>query len=443
MPMLWLCIRLPPLERAARVRLAVWAQQWSSWVSLGAGPDEDPLAAPEPVADASWLWLEIGASLKIFGGHASLRAQLTAALAPLGLSAQTAIAPTPQAARLLTQVREPRVVSEPGALAARLAPLRLELLALPEAAIGALRSAGFRRIGEVLALAEAALAQRFGPQMALYLQRLRGAAPEPMPATPFPAHYAGRADFDGEVHEAAALLFPLQRLLWELQGYLRAADRALQQCEVRCTHRGRADTVLELHSSLPSREAAHWLTLARERCNGLMLPAPVRALQLRACEFVAPATVQRDFFAADAEQAQALHAVLDRLRARLGADSIRQLQRQGDYRPERSWRALSMTAHDGAPGSRGAARDGGDEMRGSAADGPDDGAPRPCWLLREPRPLEAPPALVAGPERIESGWWDQGDVARDYYLARDAAGARLWVYQDLRGGGWFLHGLWA
>ena len=48
----------------------------------------------------------------------------------------------------------------------------------------------------------------------------------------------------------------------------------------------------------------------------------------------------------------------------------------------------------------------------------------------------APTALncSAGPERIESGWWDGADVARDYYLARDAQGARQWVFRDLRSG---------
>ena len=32
------------------------------------------------------------------------------------------------------------------------------------------------------------------------------------------------------------------------------------------------------------------------------------------------------------------------------------------------------------------------------------------------------------------------DVARDYYLARDWRGAWLWLFRDLRRGGWNLHG---
>ena len=50
--------------------------------------------------------------------------------------------------------------------------------------------------------------------------------------------------------------------------------------------------------------------------------------------------------------------------------------------------------------------------------------------------------LLAGPERIESGWWDGGEVARDYFIARAPSSALLWIFRA-RGGGWYLHGLFA
>jgi protein ImuB len=47
-------------------------------------------------------------------------------------------------------------------------------------------------------------------------------------------------------------------------------------------------------------------------------------------------------------------------------------------------------------------------------------------------------------ERIESGWWDGRDVARDYYVACDRQGARLWIYRELTGARrWLLHGIFA
>ncbi len=58
------------------------------------------------------------------------------------------------------------------------------------------------------------------------------------------------------------------------------------------------------------------------------------------------------------------------------------------------------------------------------------------------RSAAAPSGCVSEPERIESGWWDGGDIARDYYTACDAHGVRLWVFRERRAPhGWFLHGI--
>ena len=73
---------------------------------------------------------------------------------------------------------------------------------------------------------------------------------------------------------------------------------------------------------------------------------------------------------------------------------------------------------------------------------------RPVWLLDTPEPCDVDRlVLEEGPECIESGWWDGHDVARDYYVARNAQGARLWVFRNRRettaGARWFLHGWFA
>ena len=85
---------------------------------------------------------------------------------------------------------------------------------------------------------------------------------------------------------------------------------------------------------------------------------------------------------------------------------------------------------------------------------------RPLWLLPEPLPLPeqgsrpsldgTPLQLLAGPERIESGWWDGDLAARDYFIARAHDGALVWVFRtrlpplaapDVTG--WFLQGRFA
>jgi protein ImuB len=79
------------------------------------------------------------------------------------------------------------------------------------------------------------------------------------------------------------------------------------------------------------------------------------------------------------------------------------------------------------------------------------GMPRPVWLLDEPALLPQQPVqllkdgwiLEQGPERIESGWWDGSGVARDYYIARYAQGARLWIFRERQSKRWYLHGMFA
>ena len=59
----------------------------------------------------------------------------------------------------------------------------------------------------------------------------------------------------------------------------------------------------------------------------------------------------------------------------------------------------------------------------------------------------APTRVLAGPERIESGWWDEHDQRRDYYIVETRSGQRAWVFVEAStaaGVGtaaqWTLHG---
>jgi protein ImuB len=75
--------------------------------------------------------------------------------------------------------------------------------------------------------------------------------------------------------------------------------------------------------------------------------------------------------------------------------------------------------------------------------------PRPGWLLNTPQALierhgapfyRTTLTLVAGPERVEAGWWDGQGVARDYYIAADARSHWYWLFRERATGDWFLHG---
>jgi protein ImuB len=79
--------------------------------------------------------------------------------------------------------------------------------------------------------------------------------------------------------------------------------------------------------------------------------------------------------------------------------------------------------------------------------------PRPLWLLNEPVALaerdhrpwwHGPLTLLAGPERIETGWWDEHRVQRDYFIAQGESTGWVWIYRTRLAdadSGWFLQGV--
>ena len=63
--------------------------------------------------------------------------------------------------------------------------------------------------------------------------------------------------------------------------------------------------------------------------------------------------------------------------------------------------------------------------------------------LRNREPLAADHHVVArysGPERIETGWWRNKPISRDYYRVETQAGHRYWIFRCRQTNQWYLHG---
>jgi protein ImuB len=171
-----------------------------------------------------------------------------------------------------------------------------------------------------------------------------------------------------------------------------------------------------------TRSEVHLSRVLRERMQRITLVAPAEAIALSG-EECAPLASQQATLLPGNESATVVDDVMDRVRARLDADQVFGLVLHGDHRPEHAFRQRP-------PGYV------------SSVDCV--GAPRPLWLLREPTALYGTPqqagyALINGPERIESGWWDGKPMRRDYFIAHDHSGCRCWLYRTDQGL-WFMHG---
>jgi protein ImuB len=408
--------------------LAAWAYRYSSQVA-------------DVFDDA--IVLEVGASLGLFGPWPRFERLLREDLSRLGFSHSLAVAPNPRAAWVLAGVQDGLALVHEATLPTALARVPVARARLEPQVAEALHGMGLRRLGQLFAAPRDALAKRFGPQLLAHLDRLRG-APDPFDPYRPPDRFDLRIELGHEVESSQALLFPLRRLTADLAAFLAGRDGGVQRFELHLEHEGRADTRVVVGMLAAERDPALLFELAKGRLEQASVPAPVRGLRLSADELPPFVPAGRELFDDRPAQAVPWAALRERLRARLGDDAVHGIAAVEDHRPERAWRRVAVPVavrrKRTVRPERGAAAKSKDARAFDSGPSP----PRPTWLLHRPVPLRGRVRVLAGPERVESGWWD-GDVRRDYYVVETAEGQRAWAFRAAgeAEGGFMLHGWFA
>jgi protein ImuB len=394
-------------EKSALESFACLAYQWSSMVCIDSG---------------RWIvGMEIAGSLRYFGNLETLSAHAVQAANQLGYSAQLGIAPTWEGAVLFARVHPPAQATAMKIFLPMLARYPVTELNVSKKVVYKLIQSGLKNIWAVLQLPRAALTRRFGQEFSGYLQQLLGEQADIPPLFKIPERYQRDLACITPVNSVEAVLFPLQRLVQELAHYLISRDVAIESFMILLQHRQQPASRLDLQFTSAQRDPATIFEQLRLQLERLQLSEPITQVSVIAEKFVAADTQQKQlFFSADTQLAD-WHAVLDRLRARLGAATIRSLSLVNDHRPERAW-STTISPHS--------------KMQQTIT------AQRPLWLLT-PQQLTDSPQITGHPERIEAGWWEGCDETRDYYLASSSQGATWWVYWDRGKRQWFLHGIWA
>ncbi|MGQ0834420.1 MAG: hypothetical protein ACT4O5_05750 [Gammaproteobacteria bacterium] len=430
---LWIGVHVPQCAPAVLERLAAHAQRFTPRVSL-APPDG--------------LLLEVRGSLHLFGGAQNLCRAVEAECAVL--SARVALAPTALAALAGARAGMSFVVTDAARLVGHLASLPLTVLRWPTETLDRLVQIGVRTIGQALRLPRTGFARRFGAAQLETLDRLTGRRADPQQDFQPRERFRARCEPSYELDRHEAILDALAAPLADLERFLRARQCGVTELLIRLHHRQAPATRCVLSLAAPEADASHLAGLLTEKLASLLLPEPVRVCELRSGPLAPRASPSCSLWqpgehggGAGAESP----AFLERLRTRLGADAVYGLELFPEHRPEVAWRIAASDAALARRDRHARGRAGAHE----AAAVPWSCERRPLWLLPTPQPLpesdgqprhRGPLQLLGEPERIETGWWDGGDVARDYYVALDARGARVWIYRERAPPhGWFLHGI--
>jgi protein ImuB len=398
-------------------------------------------------AEESALLIDIGASLRLFGGIRALCRRIRANLRALGFTAALSCAPTARGAWMLARHGGARV-NKMASLVRRLDRLPCALLPPARPFAPWFEGIGCFSLGDMRRLPRPGLQRRCGRPLLDILDAAYGMTPELFDWIEAPTTFRAKLELFDRVENAEALLFGAHRLLLQMTGGLCGRQLEVERITLQLEHeRGkvaRPPTEIEIVLAEPTWRDEHLVRLLKERLAKQVLEAPVIGLCLEALQVQPMAPPSDSLFPEPGGSEQDQLRMLELLVARLGPDNVLQAAPQADYRPELAnvWVPVQKQI-------RAAARE---------AQMPPDvlSLPRPSWLLAKPiallmrnhRPFYGSPLKMAStPERIEAGWWSQSQT-RDYFIAEGADHAHYWVYRERIVGAaqdteprWFLHGL--
>jgi protein ImuB len=436
----------PTADAALLDAIADWAERYTPLVAL---------------AGTSGLMLDITGCAHLFGGEAALAADLAARLLTQGFLARAAIADTPGAAHAAARFTGLAVVPE-GGNAPMLAPLPLSALRLDPDIVSAMDRVGLKRIGQILGAPRAPLAARFGSETIRRLDQALGQDEEAIdPRRAAPSFIAERR-FAEPISREDDIAATLASLAATLSQSLERHGEGARRLEFTLFRVDGAVTRIAVGAGRPIRAPKLILDLFREKFTALGddLDAgfgfDMARLSVTASAAADPAQID---LAGDAATQADVDALVDRIGARLGADSVKVIVAHESHIPERAEILMSR-----------------DNRRPASISGPSPSPEpesetallRPLRLFAHPEPVEAtaevpdgPPVhfrwrralyrveRAEGPERIAAEWWHRDGLTRDYFRVEDSAGHRFWLYREglygreLTAPRWYMHGVFA
>jgi len=376
-------------------------------------------------ADAETLLIEIGGSLRYFGGwrrlHETLEQHLDELYQHQPEVYRGSVTPSPAASTLLARCARQKVVAHSSELRSALAGITIAELPLAARLKASLQRCGLLYLRDIWRLPAAQLRLRFGRELSEYLDRLLALRPERPPRWQPPPQFSRELYPEYPLHNTAAIVHHAVPLFAEYREFLLRRHLLSAQFDLMLHLSDGQQLALPVITRYASRDTSLFLALFELALEKHKLTADVIGLTL--------SSISLQPYSPD----QQANGLTDMLSARLGADNVLRLQLAEEHAPEFS----STTQHWHSPPSL-------------LADTCALPYRAPAWLLRPAqrlrqlhnRPIyKSQLTLLSGPQRIETRWWAGSSIRRDYYVARNRQGSQLWIYQELGStGDWYLHG---
>ena len=435
-------------DRQALRQLAWDCQRWSPLVSL------------EESDSPQCLHLDLTGCVHLLGGASHYGRMMAQQFERYGFTVQIGMAATMGAAWAMAKAFEaagPKRHPQTRGEQHELLLLAVEALRLSPAIIEKLHSVGITTIGELCRIPRSSLPSRFGPELLLRLDQMFGRVPELMtperPPEPVLATWAG----EEPLLDRKAVEYVMRSLVQSVAEQLTKRQLATQRLICQWKIVGVASHEFSVNLLQPTDVADELTELVELQLEGMRIFDPIAAIQLEAVP-TRPLEARNgslfesafpDASGSQRETEAALASLVNRLSIKLGAKAVLRPFVQPDPEPERAVVLLPCVE---SAGSKAPSRVGDVSLP----------LPRPLFFLPQPAAVdvvslcpEGPPVRFCwkreshavtqcwGPERIETGWWRDTPVRRDYFRTETDAGRRFWLFRERESARWFLHGVFA
>ncbi len=233
-------------------------------------------------------------------------------------------------------------------------------------------------------------------------------------------HYHDYIELLYEISLSDKLLPVIRLCLNKFSEFLLLRNAHCLSIELQFFQRDHHPKTYSFNSIRPIYKTPDWLDIIALKLEKIEFESPVYALSLTCKQYDKAEVANDDMFANKSTHVAAL-TLLSRLQSKLGKNKVNSLKFVEDFRPGNSSKTTSIQKHHSATAASPVFHD------------------RPGLLLNRPTPLQLEVELIKGPERIQTGWWDDNPINRDYYIAQSSDGQQVWIYKTPEQN-WFLHG---
>ncbi|WP_286232676.1 Y-family DNA polymerase [Thalassotalea sediminis] len=289
-----------------------------------------------------------------------------------------------------------------------------------------LQKVGVTHFSHLLALPLSSLAKRFDVEVVNYVAQLKGNTQHQVHFYIPPESFEQYLELYYEVSSSNRLEKPILKLYRLLERYLTLKDKLATEIELLLQQRDAEELTLCISAIQGEYKADKWLQLTKLSLESSILSAPVIGLTVKTKRTISKYAQGTDLFYGP-QGKYTSKELIAMLIAKLGQHSVKGINLEEDYRPEIANQLCSPLQK---------------QLTTKSTDINIKQTLRPSILLPSPLPLREQVTLLPYPERIVTGWWDEYQVARDYFIARTTQGKWLWLYKD-KNKRWFVHGVFS